>query len=368
MVTMLSLCIGPFTPERREALRLASLRANTDAAFVSSVEQAKDFVEAGELPHAIFVDGCVSGLEGFVGWLRGRASLFGVPVVVFVPVASDGAFNEAHALGADDALIETEFGGVTRRLANLEGFDPRVRPPADRGKAFVAHPDDKRRRILGRILRMSGMDVSFAADGDELAGLAQRGDDALYVVSADLPPAGPHGVIAARPEVPMIVLAPERAKAELRAELGGYRVALGSEGAPPDHLLFLANELLRPEVSNVRASTRILHGAICAFRPAGSLEPVYGLTYNISREGLYVRTLDPPPAGSDLWFEMRPPNRRTAVHLRGKVVWTRRLGQASAVPPGFGMRIAASQCPPGDLAAYQAAYDALRELAPALAA
>lgn len=365
---MLSLYIGPFTPERREALRLASLRANADPAFFETVDEAQHFLEEGAVPHALFVDGLVSGLELLVGWVRGQASLFGVPVIIFVPVASDSAYTEAHAMGADDALVEGDLGGVTRRLANLEAFDPSARPPTRNGRAFVAHPDDKRRRLIGRILRMSGMDVSFAADGEELAEAADKVDDALFVVSAELPPAGPHGVIAAHPELPMVVLAPERAKAELRRELGGYRVALGSVGAPPDHLLFLANELLRPEVSNVRASTRLLHGAICAFRPAGDLDPVYGLTYNISREGLYVRTLDPPAAGTDLWFEMRPPNRRTAVHLRGKVVWARTLAQAASVPPGFGMRIIASACPPGDLAAYHAAYDALRAEVPALAA
>jgi uncharacterized protein (TIGR02266 family) len=146
-----------------------------------------------------------------------------------------------------------------------------------------------------------------------------------------------------------------------RTERLGHAVA-GSDLAPPDHLLFLANELLRPGVKDLRASERVLFGAICAFRPAGAMEPVHGLSYNLSREGLYVRTLDPPSRGTSLWLEMRPPHSRDAVHLRGTVAWSKGLDRpGGVVPPGFGIRLEQDRCPSADLCAYRDGYDALRE-------
>jgi len=363
---MTTTIIGAFSPERREALRLACLRADEEAVFHENVATAETALAASDAPRCVIIDGCVARLESFVGWLRGQGHLFGVPVVVVVPMATDGAYSEAHKLGADDVIVTGDCGGVTRRLANLAAFDPKARPPITAGPAVVAHPDDQRRRLLGRILRQAGFEVSFAAEGHELVAAAMAdpaSEPPLLVASANLPPAGPVAVLReVGASVPMVVLAPRRAMNALREEAKDLRCVVGSDHAPPDHLLFHANELLRAKAAEDRASARLLYGAICAFRPRGSLEPVYGLTYNISREGLFVRTLDPPKRGEDLWFEVRPPRERNAVHLRGKVVWARGLSTpGGASPPGFGMRIVASECPPGDLATFHRAYHAALE-------
>lgn len=353
--------IGSYTEQRREAFRLASQRAGCEAVFHTTTASAQTDLAASDAPRAVLIDGCVAGLERFVGWLRGEGHLFAVPVIVSVPMATDGAYNEAHALGADDVIVEGDVGGITRRLANLEAFDPTQRPRITQGRAIVAHPEDRRRRLLGRILRQAGFDVGFAADGTELTRSAEQGDDfPLLVASADLPPAGPIAVLReVSKRVPMVALAPNRACETMKSESEDLRCAIGLDAAPPDHLLFLANELLNEEASELRASQRLLYGAICAFRPAGSLEPVYGLTYNISKEGLFVRTLDPPKRGTSIWFEVRPPRCRSAVHLRGEVVWTRGLNSpGGAAPPGFGMQMVIEDCPPRDLAHYIESYEA----------
>jgi len=132
------------------------------------------------------------------------------------------------------------------------------------------------------------------------------------------------------------------------------------EDAPPDDLLFVVNELLRPRaLLESRASARLLYTARCGFRVEGTFESSFGLTYNISREGLYVRTFDSPPNTSRVWVELRPPSHSGVCHLRGEVVWTRTLstGARGAAPAGFGVRLDLERCSPEDRRAYLSAYD-----------
>lgn len=363
--------VGNFAANPEEQLRVAAERGGAGSLMVSSVEEARLALADPENPppRCIFVHANASGLSTFVHFVRGEARLFSVPVVICVPAPSEAAYCQAHALGADDVVIAGDAGGFTRRTANLAEFDPAARPPLTQGRAIVAHQDGGRRRVLGRILRQSGFDVSFAADAGEAGERAIGPTSALLVVARDLPPGGGWHAVdrirAAAPGVrmPAVVLVPER-ETESYLEIANAmgEVDVGSDLAPADNLLFQANELLHPDVRNVRASTRVLHDTFCTFRRAGSFERVYGLTYNISREGLYIRTLDPPARGTHLWLEMRPPGSTHAVQLRGDVVWTRGLrSPGGAAPPGFGLRLTEADCASADLAAYHEGYDGLLE-------
>jgi hypothetical protein len=146
------------------------------------------------------------------------------------------------------------------------------------------------------------------------------------------------------------------------------RVATISESAPHDHLLFLANDLLRCGRRQVRNSPRFLFDTICSFRSDDAFPPQHGLTYNVSETGIYVRTLDPPPKNTALWLELRPPGTTTTVHLRGTLVWVAMPGRgARATPPGFGLRIEAASSPARDLEVYRQAYGTLAEVPDQLA-
>jgi CheY-like chemotaxis protein len=366
-----ALFLGSAEGAGRDGHEEASRRAGTRASFCWDAEEAQAMLADASfpVPRCIVVDGASAGLERLVYWLRGEARLFPVPVVVQAQAPSDASFLRAHALGADDVVLRGDVGGITRRLANLAEFDPAARPPLTQGAAVVAHADEPRRRVLGRILRQAGFSVSFAESGDDLVrcmrGMAAA-PPSLLVVDSALPGGGSDAAgrvrsVAGGETTPVVLMGPENALAELHAQAEAMgSAAVASEAAPADTLLFLANELLRPDVKDARASTRVLYGAICGFRPAGSLEPVYGLTYNISREGLYVRTLDPPRPGSTVWFEVRPPQHEGVVHLRGKVVWCRGMrSPGGAAPAGFGLRIVDEACPPPDLAAYVGGYERL---------
>ncbi|MFW6087594.1 MAG: PilZ domain-containing protein [Myxococcota bacterium] len=366
------LFVGPDHAVLREEIDSAVRRADAEAVFCWDVDEARAVLAREDLPvpRCVVVDNRLDGLEAFVPWIRGEARLFPVPVVVQVPVPSDRAYLEAQSIGADDVAVFGDVRGIIRRIANLADFDPAARPPLTQGRAVVAQASEVRRRVLGRILRQAGFDVSFALDTADLVRVAQALAEppTLVVADAGLPGDGPipaANAVRARDGFDSVAFVITAAAEDVRQygeeadRLG--KAAVSYEAAPPDNLLFLANELLRPEVQNVRASTRLLYGAICAFREAGTLEPTYGLTYNLSREGLYVRTLDPPAPGTKVWLEMRPPHADAAVHLRAKAVWARGLrSPGGAAPPGFGVRLLDEAGPAADRAAYESGYERLR--------
>jgi CheY-like chemotaxis protein len=280
----IALFVGPSSDEGREARQSASVRASHEAVFVADADEAVRVLGSGARPiRCVFVDADDPASASFVAWLRGESALFAVPVVGTVSRVADDVYNGAHALGADDVVLSTDLGGMTRRLANLIAFDPSVRPRVTEGSAIVAHSDTVRRRVIGRILRQAGFSLSFAENVDGLGRLLRAEPASLMVASEHLPPDGPLPLLrslrAESIDVPAGVLAERAASSELRRAADAVSAtAIGSDLAPPDHLLFLANELMRPGVKDLRASERILFGALCGFRRAGSMEPVFGLT------------------------------------------------------------------------------------------
>jgi len=66
-----------------------------------------------------------------------------------------------------------------------------------------------------------------------------------------------------------------------------------------------------------------------------------GMTCDLSRGGLFVRTTRPPDVGSVVTVRLRPRNRATTIVLQGKVVRTRAVPVApvSSLPGGFAVRV-----------------------------
>ncbi|MDD9970226.1 MAG: PilZ domain-containing protein [Myxococcales bacterium] len=352
------LVVGELPGGERESIRFAANRASAETAFCADIGEAQEQLsEALDVPTCVLIDKRV-GLEAFAAWVRDRARFFTMPIVALVPHPSDAEFRAAYAAGADDTLVKGDLGGITRRLANLANRPMNARPPANQGLALIGFPDLPRRRVLGRSLRQAGFEVLFAADSSELVRLVvARPKPTLVVVNPTFPPDGGRQVIAdvrklVGAKLPALILPAGDDEVVSQEE--------NTDSAQAGKLLFFAEEALRADVRDQRASRRVLHHGLCAFREAGSFYPIYGLTHNISRQGLYVRTLDPPRPGCTLWFEMRAPHEGSAIHLRGQVVWRREPSQmGGAAPPGFGMRIEACACAQQDLELYERGYDAL---------
>jgi CheY-like chemotaxis protein/Tfp pilus assembly protein PilZ len=248
---------------------------------------------------------------------------------------------------------------VTRRLANLLSAKPPTRTVPAQGVALVASDDIGMRRMLGQTLRRAGFDVTYATKAEELVDQVKSARSlALVVATSNFPPSGAEAAIASareaaqKPDLPALVV-PENADANWRPS----DLTLGSSGK----LLNFAEEVARRDATDMRASARIPYPTITSFRPAGVMHPTYGLTHNISREGIFVRTLDAPKPKTDVWLELRAPEGPSVVHLRAKVVWRREPGAVGATPFGFGLRLQPADCPQGDHSNYTTGYDALNE-------
>ncbi len=372
---MTALLVGNYSTEHRDAIDAAISRAGLSTTFVADTAQAKQRLLApgAPPPRCVFVDGATAGMGAFVRMLRGQARLFSVPVFATVANVADQPFADAHAYGVDDVISDRDMGAFTRRAAVLAHLDSLARPSASQGVAVVAHADAIVRQLYGRILRQAGFDPAFAADASELLSVVAREPKPRIVVVAHDLDKDLMGLIRqarARAELPLLahaIVGHGPGMREVEAQVGEHEaVDALSSLAPPDNLLFVVNELLRREFvrgkgEDQRASTRLLFGTLSAFRTAGEIRSVYGFSYNLSREGLYVKTYDPPARDTELWLEMRPPMELIGVHLRGRVMWSRKPdpSAAASAPPGFGLRIEAAACPPGDLARYEAAYEQL---------
>lgn len=351
---MQALVIGEIGDAEREGMRFAASRAGLSLAFYGR------FAPPAEISALMCILTTADQCAEVASWVRDQPRHFATPVIALVTYASHAGYREAYSQGADDIVERGDLGGLTRRLANLSERPLGARPPANQGLAVVGFPDIPRRRILGRTLRQAGFEVVYAQDARELLRAVQdQPPPTLLVLHPDFPPCGAEPALTAaravleRPDLPVLLLC-----AHGGAHAGVQEL---SDSEQAGRLLFFAEEALRGHGKNLRASHRLLHHALCSFREAGSMAPVYGLTHNVSRQGLYVRTLDPPRPGSVVWLELRAPGAdSTLVHLRGTVMWRREPRvMGGAAPPGFGMRIEAEVCPAQDLRVYEQGYDQL---------
>jgi DNA-binding response OmpR family regulator len=341
-------------------VREAVERAARDVAFAPDLAAAQDSLRQSDAPRCVLAH-AEESIKELNRELRSRAKCFGVPLIAVTDMLTERVMLELKSLGADDVVAVHDIGGLTRRLAALSSFDPGARTALFQGTCLLSVPDPYHRQVAGRVLRQAGFDVSFAGDAAEALAVAERAPPKVIVVSERTPPDGGSAALAQLAKhwvgaMPAVLLT----KGHDKQGEGDFSVV--HEDAPPDDLLFVVNELLRPrELVESRASRRLLHAALCNFRAAGEFDARAGLTYNISREGIYVRSFDAPASKGKVWLELRPPFAREVCHLRGDVVWIRALttGAHGAAPPGFGVRLSLEDSPPEDRIRYVRGYERL---------
>jgi DNA-binding response OmpR family regulator len=355
---MNALVVGEFKEMEREQLVKSAARAEAATVFCPSVSKALSRMRTThERPLCVLVS-AEADVQQLVEGVRDEAELFTVPVLVLLARATGDGCRSAYEAGADDVVIATDLGGFTRRLANLQRHPVGERPAATLGQAVVASGSEDERRRLGRTLRQVGFEVSYASGLDEvLRGAADGAKPAFAVVAGDVPLGGvssPTGLrnVATVAGIPMLFLNAKDADLARQADQQIADVT--------GKLLFFADEQAKAGFRDRRASSRKLYAGVCSFREEGAMQPSYGVTHNLSLEGMYVRTLDAPRPESALWIELLAPSSGIPLHLRAQAVWQRLPGSGKGVlPPGFGLRIEAEQCPPGDLRALHEGYLAL---------
>jgi len=343
-----AIAIGELSENERELLQRAAARADTTLSFQPSLANA-----IGRLRNAsclLVASGSGTGNAEIIDHVRDDVALFTLPVIVLADSPLQETWIRAYAQGADDIVPRRDAGGITRRLMTVNRERGNDRPDASLGRAVIASKDDANRRRIGRTLRNVGFDIAYAGSVKEALDEDSR---PVFVVTTEQAPKGEPTLkrdVAYVNGVPVLFLGESTAFAPVQDRITDASA----------RILFFADEQAKARFKDRRSSERKLSAAMCSFREAGALEPSFGLTHNVSREGLYVRTLDPPRAGTLLWLELQAPGAETPVHLRATSVWTRLPGaKMGVVPPGFGLKLELDRCPAQDLAVFIGAYDKL---------
>ncbi len=340
---------------------LSSLRMVVDELGLTLVEAEGDEVPdtGARAPLAIIVPLGGASVSSPCVKVRLRRAYAHVPVMALTAESSDLAFTEIFSAGGDEVIPSGEPDRLRTRLRALaRGQQGEPLAAGRKGLAIVAGTDAAWRAVVGRVLLNGGYDVDFAVD----AAAARRPEAKLVVSDEELLRTGGLEVLAERAGAspqPWVVAVEPRHIAATRAELAGKpRVAVTDAFAPPENVIFLANEL-GFEVASRRESPRALFGTTVAFRAAGRERDELGFTYNVSAGGLYIRTLAPLDAGQEAWLELWPPRSDRRVRLVGRVAWRRAFGQSetATVPPGFGVKLEGGLG--DDLNRYRAGYESL---------
>ena len=317
-----------------------------------------------------------SSLKGFQELcveVRSDLCVVDLPLIAVVPSPWDPQLDRLFMFAIDDFIAGDSYEALEPKLLALRRGNPWTNLNPESGRVIVADQDRSRRVLYGRMLRRRGLGVDFASDVDEVWRMAPRSDDVRLIIAAtDLPPEGAKAALdqagaaeTISASTPWIICGDTEALEAIEtATASTAPLRLFNNAEPPGGLLFLVNELLSPPPANVRKSPRVLYGGPATFRVVGSRHLIPAFTYNINRTGVFIRTLVPPPTGSELIIELRPPFGEGRVRVYGKVVWRKECSQEGGPMVPTGMGIIYTELPLADGAALDAGYMALLNAAP----
>jgi DNA-binding response OmpR family regulator len=337
-----TLAVGRFAAATAARLSAASRAAGLEFNPVDSIQEALAWAEHNE-PHSLLLDGSGGSLERACLEVRAQVRYALVPIIALAPEVNELAFAEVFSCGGDDVVGIRASEALTARLRRLP-VSPWERPPTSADKtALISASDRNRRIVLARVLGNAGYPIRFAVDLNETDRVARDSSPRLVVIDTELEGVQELITRAAprNPKTLWIVSTAPRHMRQCHSWLRDLENATVTDSfAPPENIVFLANELGRGKGNDKRASKRLLYGTMVAFRCAGREEDDFGLSYNVSAGGLYVRSLA-PPVEDRVWLELRPPRTERLVRLEGRVCWRRGYGPSSmaTVPPGFGIEI-----------------------------
>lgn len=335
------LIVAKLPPERRRTLEIAAHAAGFELHVIHDWKIAASWAARNE-PRAVLLDARLSTAQELCYEIRGQRGLAKVAVIALAPEHNDLLSEQYYSWGVDD-VVPAEAGAPLIERLSIVGKTGRIGSTTRRGRAVIADPHSSRNDVVGRVLHNAGYELSYASDERKLLAEVMQRAPVLVVASAAI--GAPRELIQAARRVGShacwVVTTPKRDIGHYLQALSDLdRVAVTSALGPVENVLFLSNEMLRGRTELARRSSRMLCGTIVRFRPAGDSEDDTGFTYNVSVDGMYVRTLG-PPTSETLWLELSPPYQRARVRLLGKVAWRRSFGDnaLATVPAGFGVEV-----------------------------
>jgi len=348
-----------------EALSDQVRAAGLEPVVAPTTEEAMEILDADSVSAIVYEAGS-EVVDSVCTMVRGNPRFDAIALIAFVRETGEQALGPVFAAGADDYLPIEEVGHLEEKLRELAAHTVIGRPSFIKGRALLADAD-RRWRVQGaRVLRQAGYDVRFAVDADEVARVLER-DPQIQLVVADvaLRPAGSLWVLEAarrRGCTDLVWIgcgtAEQRSAVEERLAAAGS-AAFHDRRTPPENLMFIINATTMTPARSMRTSARLLHSAPVAFAIAGREAAVWGSTYNVSRNGLYIRTLTPAPYGAEIDLQLDAPAGGPRVAIKARVVWRKEFGAQGGVPGPTGMGVQILEVAGTGVAEFQAGYDRL---------
>ncbi len=335
------LAFGHFELAEQANLKEAAAASSVKIHTTASHSDATAWLESHEVGAILLGDGDNRG--GLALGTRAQSRHRQLPILALARSPSDLDFADAYSWGADDVVSPERAWSLTTRLRALTR-DPGNDVAVDRGTAVVGEVDQSRRIATARALFNAGYDVRFAVTPEDAAAFAREPQVSLVVICTELCEDAAELIREVEllgTKAKFVVSAEPRKHNELSQKLAHCESARVTDAsAPPENVVFLANELVAGKMPDKRASPRLLHGTTVRFRGEGREDDELGFSYNVSEGGLYIRTLA-PPSDDIVWLELTPPKSAQRVRLVGQVAWRRPFGPhgKATVPPGFGVRI-----------------------------
>jgi CheY-like chemotaxis protein len=302
-----------------------------------------------------------AGQEAALG-IRMTAALSDTPVIAIVGTPWSDELAETFALGADDYVTRDAPAALRAKLATL--LAPGAPTAMHRTGTVVLADSDRDRRIhLARHLRGMGLMVDFAVDGEALPSDTTI---KLVVAQSGLPPDGAVNCLdrfrrGPGEKIPWVVVGP-RAEAEAARVAFAERPAVAFFDGDSDAtgIVFTANQVMTGAARSMRRSPRLIYETAVQFQVGDTAPREWGVSYNLNRGGLYIRTLTPPALGAELQVEFTPPHGRGHAIVDARVVWRQEYSGGKGYPPGIGVEYLGTQ-PLPDRAALDAGYTQLLE-------
>ncbi len=282
-----------------------------------------------------------------------------VAVLAAVGDPYDQALSETLETCALDYFLISQPYHLKRLALAIMSRNPWGETPATSGRLILAESDLERRIGIARALRIALFDVVFVDTLEDL-GKRLRGDEHHSIVIANASLAGQGGFEKLHADstvkrMPWIVYGEIEVLANTEAGHPDRLAPIGT-GSNPDAILFHVQEILKKPLKDLRQSRRMPMFTPIRFQVDTLKDAIWAYTRDISLNGVFVRTVAPPPPETMLTVRFKAPTGEGIVQIGARVAWRKEHGSKGDPMKPAGMGIQFTRVSPPDGAAIEAGY------------
>lgn len=289
----------------------------------------------------------------------------GVAVLAAVEDPYDRTLPDALGTCAVDYFLMSQPYHLKRLALAIMSKNPWGETPATGGKLILAEPRLDRRIAIARALRIALFDVVFVDTIEDLAGKLKGHDHySIAIVESGIADGG--GFERLREDttvrrLPWIVYGDREVLANTEDGHPEKLSPVGTESSP-DAILFHVQEILKKPLKDLRQSRRIPLFTPIRFQVDTIKDAVWAFTRDMSLNGLFVRTVAPPPPETMLTVTFKVPTEEGTVQVGARVAWRKEHGRQGDPAKPAGMGVQFTRVSPPDGAAIEAGHRAAIEI------